>query len=185
MKRTLIVLLSTLLYTGASAQNMATIIREMPETIIPTLSKNNVLDFVDYHESKMKAVVTNELGYQSEMTVLTDDYSHIRTSSNSDIQIKLLPTGQDTKIISLIRTVTCDSINADSRIEFYTTKWEPLNASDHITLTSDEQFAHMSISATGTDITVTFRNPFLLDKDAKQKDPITLVWNGKEYTVKG
>jgi len=169
--------MSTFIFT-ASAQDMKTIIRQMPDTIIRTLSKNNILDFVDYHESNMKAEVTNELGYMSEMTQLTADYSFIRTSGSSNIQIKLLPLA-DSHIISLVRTVTCDSINADSQIEFYTTDWKPLPASDYFSFKNSEQFCRFTQNPDNTDIVISFHNPFLLDKDAKQKEPITLKWKEK------
>ena len=77
----LLIVMSCLSFTEGMAQNMKDIVRTMPDSIIPLLSLNNRLDFVDYIDSKMKAEVTNQLGGKSEMTTLTDDFAHIRVSA--------------------------------------------------------------------------------------------------------
>jgi hypothetical protein len=129
-----------MLIAKAYCQDMASIIRQMPDSIIPTLTKNNRLDFIDYMNSNMKAEVQNHFNKKSEMTVLTSDYARIRTTEKSDVTIKLLTSGTDTTIC-LINTYT--SSTSDSRIKFYTTKWEQLNPSQYITLPqSDEFFTH-------------------------------------------
>lgn len=179
---TFALILSSFIHSAATkAQELGNIIRQMPDTIIPTLSKNNVLDFVDYQDSKMKAVVTNNLGYKSEMTTLTTDYAFIRTSSNSDIQIKLLPLADSSKIVSLVHTVTCDSINADSRIEFYTTDWKPLSVADYFSFNDKENFSRYILSPDDTSILVRFTNPLEPNKDVKPRESIILKWNGKKY----
>ncbi|MBO4664067.1 MAG: DUF3256 family protein [Bacteroidaceae bacterium] len=169
-----------LIPSTSSAQDLKTIIRQMPDSILPTLSKNNVLDFVDYKDSNMKAVVTNNLGGKSEMTELTDSYAFIRTSANSDVQIKLLPLA-DSQIISLIRSVSCDTIKTDSQIEFYTTDWKLLNASDYFTFSDTTNFAHYIQNTSDTSLTIRFINPLELDEKAKPRESITLKWNGKKY----
>ena len=129
-----------MLTTKAYSQNMADIIRQMPDSIIPVLTKNNRLDFIDYMNSDMKAEVLNRFNQKSEMTTLTPDFAKIRTTGNSDIAIKLLTNETDT-IICLISTYT--STTSDSRIKFYTTQWEELITSKFITLPkSDEFFTH-------------------------------------------
>lgn len=129
-----------MLTAKAYCQDMASIIRQIPDSIIPTLTKNNRLDFIDYMNSNMKAEVQNHFNKKSEMTVLTSDYARIRTTEKSDVAIKLLTNGTDTTIC-LINTYT--SSTSDSRIKFYTTKWEQLNTSQYITLPlSDEFFTH-------------------------------------------
>ena len=184
MKNNILALLVSLLLipTSSSAQDLKTIIRQMPDSILPTLSKNNILDFVDYMDSNMKAIVTNNLGYKSEMTTLTADYAFIRTSSNSDVQIKLLPL-DDANIISLIRSVSCDSTKTDSQIEFYTTDWKKLNASDYFTFSDTTNFAHYIQNASDTSLTIRFINPLELDEKAKPRESITLKWNGKKYEL--
>ena len=165
---------------SSSAQSLKAFIREMPDTIIPTLSKNNILDFVDYLDSNMKAIVTNNLGNKSEMTTLTDDYAFIRTSENSDVQIKLLPLA-DSHIISLIRSVTCDTIKTDSQIEFYTTEWKQLRTADYFTFSDSTNFSHFIQNADNTSLLINFINPFELDEKAKPRKSIILKWNGKKY----
>ena len=182
MKNNILTLLVSLLLipTSSSAQSLKTFIRQMPDSILPTLSKNNILDFVDYMDSNMKAIVTNNLGYKSEMTTLTDTYAVIRTSTNSDVQIKLLPLA-DSHIISLIRSVSCDTINTDSQIEFYTTEWKPLRAADYFTFCDSTNFSHFIQNADDTSLLIRFINPLELDEKAKPRESITLKWNGMKY----
>ena len=58
---------------SAAQQTISEVFREMPDSLLPTLSKNNRLDMLDFMASGMKAEVTNRLGGRSEMTALTDD----------------------------------------------------------------------------------------------------------------
>ena len=58
-----------------TAQNMSDIIKDMPDSIMPLLTKNDRLDFIDYLASNMKAEVTNRLGGKSEMTTISNNYA--------------------------------------------------------------------------------------------------------------
>ena len=49
------------------------IFKQMPDSLMPYLSQNNRLDFIDFLDSHMKAEVRNTLGGTSEMTALADD----------------------------------------------------------------------------------------------------------------
>ena len=53
------------LTAGADTVNLRNLFVEMPDTVIPYLSRNNRLDFVDFMDSNMKAEVTNALGGKS------------------------------------------------------------------------------------------------------------------------
>ena len=49
----------------------------MPDSVMPLLTNNNRLDFIDFLDSNMDAVVINRLDGRSQMKVLTDDYTAI------------------------------------------------------------------------------------------------------------
>ena len=49
------------------------IFKQMPDSLMPYLSQNNRLDFIDFLDSNMKAEVRNALGGLSEMMTLADD----------------------------------------------------------------------------------------------------------------
>lgn len=109
---------------SANAQTMATIIQTMPDSILPQLTRNNRLDFIDYMASNMKAETSNRLGGKSEMTELSDTYTNIRLSESAEVAFKLLTTNTGDKVIMQIYTYTLsDSLKVSQPI-FYTTGWQ-------------------------------------------------------------
>ena len=121
---------------------------EMPDTIIPYLSKNNRLDFLDFMDSNMKAEVTNELGGKSLMTALTDDSITIRLNEACHIDLLLLSTNQPVdscnQVICLLRTVGLENENHETDVEYYSVRWRRLTDEPQL-LPSDKKrlFANM------------------------------------------
>ena len=107
------------------------VFKQMPHTVLPTLSENNRLDMLDFMASQMKAEVTNRLGGKSEMTVLTDTTLIIRMSEALQVEMLLLKpedaVDADSRIICLIETFGRDSLSLDSQVSFYTISWDRLN----------------------------------------------------------
>ena len=128
MKRTLYAIL--LLFLSVTTLTAQTPIRQwfvtMPDSITPLLTKNDRLDFIDFIDSHMSAVVTNRLDGKSRMTQLTDDYIHIEYTPISDITMKLLPVSDTTRILCMVTTMK--TAVRDSRISFYSEGWKPLRA---------------------------------------------------------
>ena len=113
---------------------MAGYFREIPDSLLPTLSENNRLDMLDFMESKMKAEVTNRLGGKSEMTSLTDSTLSIRMSAALKVDMLLLnrelpatSDDQDPTVICMIETFGIDSLSLDSRVRYFTQSWQPIN----------------------------------------------------------
>ena len=94
---------------------------------MPLLTKNDRLDFIDFIDSRMNAVVTNRLDGKSRMTQLTDDYIHIEYTPINDITMKLLPVADTTRILCMVTTM--NTTVRDSRITFYSEGWKPLSTS--------------------------------------------------------
>ena len=117
----------------ASAQDLMIrdVFKQMPASLLPTLSENNRLDMLDFMDSKMKAEVTNRLGGKSEMTLLTDSTLAIRMSTALQVELLLLmPADTDdnnSQVICLIETFGRDSLSLDSQVRFFTLSWERLN----------------------------------------------------------
>lgn len=109
-----------------SAQSMRTLFVQMPDSIMPFLTKNNREDCVDFIDANMLARVTNRLDAKSELLQFTSDYLHLKTSEAGSMQIKMLPVDGDT-ILCVINTVCAEA--CDSRIAFYTRNWQPLDGS--------------------------------------------------------
>ncbi len=136
-KKILIATIALLSVTNSFAQDMRTLVREMPDSIIPTLTLNDRLDFIDYLGSNMKAEVTNRLGGKSEMTTIGETYTHIRMSGSSELSMKLLPFNGDS-IICMVRTYSANG--SDSKISFYTKEWEKITDSKLINIPSTNDF---------------------------------------------
>lgn len=103
---------------------------EMPDTLIPYLSKNNRLDFIDFMDSKMKAEVTNELGGKSLMTAFTDDSISLRLNDAAKVDILLLTTTEMVdschQVIALVRTFGVVGEFTESVVEYYSLSWRRL-----------------------------------------------------------
>ena len=109
-----------------SAQSMRTLFVQMPDSIMPFLTKNNREDCVDFIDANMLARVTNRLDAKSELLQFTSDYLHLKTSEAGSMQMKMLPVDGDT-ILCVINTVCAEA--CDSRIAFYTRNWQLLDGS--------------------------------------------------------
>lgn len=104
------------------------VFKQMPNSVLPTLSENNRLDMLDFMASNMKAEVTNRLGGKSEMTVLTDSTLTIRVSDALTVELLLLRSEYtDKNLLCLIETFGRDSLSLDSQVRFFTPSWERLN----------------------------------------------------------
>lgn len=95
-----------------------------PDTILPLLTEVNRADFVDFLDSRMRAEVSNRFEGKSVMTALTDDYAHIRLSSSSTWEMKVLAMNDTTAVVCTVHTVCGPA--CDSHVRFYTTDWQPL-----------------------------------------------------------
>lgn len=99
----------------------------MPDSVMPLLTKNNRLDFIDFLDSKMEAVVTNRLDGKSQMNVLTDDYLHISYTRTCDVAMKLLPVADTVDVLCMVTTVKAAA--DDSHVAFFDESWNPIEAS--------------------------------------------------------
>ena len=185
-KKTLLLLLLFVAGLGAQAQTMREVVKQMPDTIVPLLTRNNLLDFPDYIDSQMKAELTNRLMGTSEMLQLTDDYTAIQLSKSSTLQLKLLPQGKK-KIICLVRTYTVNDSIGDSQIQFYTTAWKPLPPSKFLNLKKAPQdFMQATLSAADNSLRLAWRYPLdvTFQGEAPREhvaQPAEMQWNGKKY----
>jgi hypothetical protein len=134
--RSSIMSLLLLLTIAAKAENLTEIFRQIPDSILPYLSPNNRLDFLDFMASHMKAEVRNLLGGTSEMTALTDDSLSIRMSEALRIDILLLtpvaPVDSSRQVVCVVSTYGTDSLGLESRTDYYTTRWTPLTTSPRL-----------------------------------------------------
>lgn len=109
-------------------QALRDVFRQMPDSLMPSLSVNNRLDFIDFLDSDMKAVVRNQLGGMSEMTALTDDSLSVRMSDALRIDMLLLaldePSDTICEVVVFAETFLVDSVYGETTVKFYTTDWQ-------------------------------------------------------------
>lgn len=108
------------------AQEAKTAFVNMPDSLLPTLTAVNRADCIDFLEYNMKAEVKNRFDQPSEMTRLTTDYIAVQLSPQSLFEMKMLPTGDSTRVICTVNTVG-EKVK-DSHIAFYTDDWQPLDS---------------------------------------------------------
>lgn len=131
MRKKIIGVIACMLWAGWSqAQEMKDVFIQMPDSVSGVLTKVNRADCVDFIASDMKAQVTNRYNRQSELKVLTKDYLLLQATPQSTWEMKLLPVSDSTEIVCFIRSV-CAPV-CDSRVEFYTTDWQPLVRSEYL-----------------------------------------------------
>ena len=191
--------------TAGRADNLRTLFITMPDSITPTLTKSDRLDFLDYMDSGMKARVRNKLGGESVMTRFDENMLSIQTSQSGRMDMLLLKRGKDENLICIIRTVNAKY--EDSRLSFFTEDWKSVPADELIELpviddylTKDalkndslDYFKKMSMlrlqSIVPADGALEFRYTSLddLGEDAdKYRDwfkptPLRFNWNGKTF----
>lgn len=132
MKHYLIAALCALAVGQVSAQNlkMRDVFKQIPDSLVPYLSQNNRLDFIDFLDSNMKAEVRNKLGGMSEMTALTDDSLSIRMSNALQVDMLLLkldqPVDSIQQVVVFSQAFLTDSVYRDSKVLLYTPDWKLL-----------------------------------------------------------
>ena len=123
MKKLIVAALMAITFSQASADGdkIRDVFREMPDSLMPYLSLNNRLDFIDFIDSDMKAEVHNMLGGTSEMTSMADDSLTIRMSNGLRVDMLVM----DSTVV-MIETFLVDSIYGESKVSYFTTQWQPL-----------------------------------------------------------
>lgn len=94
----------------------------MPEKIFPLLSRNNILDFIDFKDSNMKAEVTNNLKGKSEMTELTATSCHIRLTAHSEADISIVNIDRK-DLILVTRTYSTNEKKSQTQT-YFTLDWQ-------------------------------------------------------------
>ena len=183
--------------TALQAQEAKTLFVNMPDSLSPLLTKVNREDCIDFLESKMKAQVENRFGKKSEMTDLGKDYIRMQMSPQTTWQMKLLALNDTTNIICTISTACAPA--CDSRIHFYTTDWQPLAASQFVTLPilndflntpepADMLLMKADFNKENTELTVTLTTPDYMSKETAEKlkpflrRPIVYRWENGAFT---
>ena len=203
MKRLyLIYILCLCCWLGGRAQELRSLFVAMPDSVLPLLTKTNRMDCIDFLDSNMKAEVKNRFNKTSELKVLTKDYLELQLTSQSSVEMKLLPMNDSVKVVCMVHTV-CGPV-CDSEITFYDTQWKQLPSKNFITLpevdrfyylnTNDESYATVrkaadmylmkaNLSSEASTLTFIYTTPEYLSKEDREKlelylrkEPIVYQW---------
>jgi len=203
MKRLyLIYILCLCCWLGGRAQELRSLFVAMPDSVLPLLTKTNRMDCVDFLDSNMKAEVKNRFNKTSELKVLTKDYLELQLTSQSSVEMKLLPMNDSVKVVCMVHTV-CGPV-CDSEITFYDTQWKQLPSKNFITLpevdrfyylnTNEESYATVrkaadmylmkaNLSSEASTLTFIYTTPDYLSKEDREKlelylrkEPIVYQW---------
>lgn len=116
------------------------VFKAMPDSLLPYLSQNNRLDFIDFMESNMEAKVTNALNGKSEMTALSDRYLCLQLNEASRLQLRLLPVNTPVDsmnyIVCMVRTYGVEA--QSSVVSFYSCLWRQLELTVDQLVTTDQ-----------------------------------------------
>ena len=132
MRRWLLAIMVAMMIGQASAEDLIIrdVFKQMPDSLMPYLSQNNRLDFIDFIDSNMKAEVSNMTGGTSEMTALTGDSLSIRMSEALRVDMMLLnldePVDSIRQVIVFVETFLADSIYGESVCKTFTVDWKPV-----------------------------------------------------------
>lgn len=208
MKKTVSIIILAFALTVVHATDLRTLFIEMPDSIMPSLTKSERMDFLDYMDSGMKARVTNKLGGESVMTAYSEHSLTVMTSQSGRLEMVLFPRKNGTNLICIIKTVTARF--DDSRLSFYNEDWTPVDSKslieypqldDYLTkesLKNDslDVFKKQSMlrlqSVTAVDNGLEFRYTSLdyIGEDADRfsswfkPEPLRYIWTGKKFQRK-
>lgn len=203
MKRILFSILLSVFALGVGAQEMDALFVSMPDSNIPQLENAWRKDLVDLYKSGKEAKLKNTMNGFSTLKKLTSDYLLLEVTERSRIEIKLLPLVNNTNVVCFVRTVSGPV--ADSRVDFFTTEWVPLDASDLFTPVSADWFIKEDADRGSTDflsatsrldmdlieyrlspdsltLTATYNTPLYLSKEDRDKVNPFIKESPKVYT---
>lgn len=203
MKRLILSILVCVCAFGVKAQEMDALFVAMPNQNIPQLDDAWRKDLVDLYKSGKEAKLKNTMNGISVLQKLTPDYLLLQTTERSTVEMKLLPLVNDTYVLCMITTI--NGPVSDSRVDFFTTDWKPLNSSDLFTPVSTDWFIkegvdrddvafieatsrldmdliQYSLSPDNLTLTATYTTPLYLEKEARDKLKPFLKENPKVFT---
>lgn len=179
MKRLLYTLLLCIGSIGIYAQEMDALFVAMPDQYIPQLENAWRKDLVDLYRSGKQARLQNTMNGYSSLDTLTSDFLRLQVTDRSQVEMKLLPLVNNSQVLCVVTTVSGPV--PDSRINFYTTTWEPLEVSDFYKPVDSEWFLNEdSDRQSPSFIDATSRLDIDLRKYTLSPDNLTLT---EEYTT--
>ena len=197
MKKILIIICFLTCWLGVSAQSLREVWIEMPDSILPYLSKSQRTELADYVEMKAEPAVLSTFGDSVRIERMTNNYLLLKANEATRLEIKLL----DNNTLALVQTWMAPA--AESKLSLFNLQWQPKEAvvaykanivkPDSM---SDEDFTDLKtliaprlkeyrLSADNNSLSVSWNYPLLSKKDVKRVTEIlksqVLNWTGKDF----
>lgn len=197
MKKILIIICFLTCWLGVSAQSLREVWIEMPDSILPYLSKSQRTELADYVEMKAEPAVLSTFGDSVRIERMTNNYLLLKANEATRLEIKLL----DNNTLALVQTWMAPA--AESKLSLFNLQWQPKEAvvaykanivkPDSM---SDEDFSDLKtlmfprlkeyrLSADNNSLSVSWNYPLLSKKDVKRVTEIlksqVLNWTGKDF----
>ena len=135
-----------LLSICCNAQDISSVFGNMPKNLILLVDSIQRQDLIDLYKNNLSDNVTDKLNGKITLSSLKEDFIELH-SGNFSMQIALLKLVNDSKIICLIQTV-CAPV-CDSKLNFFTVDWKPLDAYDFISPVNTSWFIKDDTDKTG------------------------------------
>ena len=190
MKKILIIICFLTCWLGVSAQSLREVWIEMPDSILPYLSKSQRTELADYVEM-------STFGDSVRIERMTNNYLLLKANEATRLEIKLL----DNNTLALVQTWMAPA--AESKLSLFNLQWQPkevvVDYKANIVKPdsmSDEDFADLKtlmlprlkeyrLSADSNSLSVSWNYPLLSKKDVKRVTellkPQVLNWTGKDF----
>ena len=197
MKKTLIIICLLTCWLCASAQSLREVWIEMPDSVLPYLSKSQRTELADYVEMKADPAVLNTFGDSVRIERMTKNYLLLRASNVSFLEIKLL----DDNTLALVQTWKAPA--AESKLSLFNLQWQPkkmvVECKENFVkpvAMSDEEFNDLQslmvprlkeyhLLVDNNSLSVSWNYPLLSKKDVKRVadllKPQILSWTGRDF----
>ena len=197
MKKILIIICFLTCWLGVSAQSLREVWIEMPDSILPYLSKSQRTELADYVEMKAEPAVLSTFGDSVRIERMTNNYLLLKANVATRLEIKLL----DNNTLALVQTWMAPA--AESKLSLFNLQWQPKEAVVDYKVNivkpdpmSDEDFADLKtlmsprlkeyrLSADNNSLSVSWNYPLLSKKDVKRVTELlksqVLNWTGKDF----
>lgn len=197
MKKILIIICFLTCWLRVSAQSLREVWIEMPDSILPYLSKSQRTELADYVEMKAEPAVLSTFGDSVRIERMTNNYLLLKANEATRLEIKLL----DNNTLALVQTWMAPA--AESKLSLFNLQWQPKEAvvaykanivkPDSM---SDEDFVDLKtlmsprlkeyrLSADNNSLSVSWNYPLLSKKDVKRVAELlksqVLNWTGKDF----
>ncbi|QUB76984.1 MULTISPECIES: DUF3256 family protein [Prevotella] len=197
MKKTLIIICFLTCWLCVSAQSLREVWIEMPDSVLPYLSKSQRIELADYVDMKADPAVLNVFGDSVRIERMTNNYLLVKASKVTRLEIKLL----DNNTLALVQTWKAPV--AESKLSLFNLQWQPKEAvveyNENIvkpdTMT-DEEFNDLKslmyprlkeyrLSPENNSLSVSWNYPLLSKKELKRMvdllKPQVLNWTGRDF----